>query len=139
MRGDLTLYGRVIEHHIPNNRQGDSNEKENKTCYENTAGIVLFCLLELAFTVIGIQLVLRSAHGDKEKHHISEDEPNTDQCALAADIHHAREKRHQDTGDEEGIRKNLDIYRRTIREKAFGPDHEESDQYLNGNADPVIS
>ena len=42
LRGDNILYRRIVKHYIPNNRQGDSNEKENKTCYENTAGIVLF-------------------------------------------------------------------------------------------------
>ena len=139
MRGDKTLYGRVIEHLVPNNRKDDSNEKEDKTCYENAAGVVLFRLFELARTIIGVQLVLRSAHGDEEKHHIPENEADTDEGAFAANVHHARKEGHQNTGNEEGIGQDLDIYRSAVCKEALGPDHKKSDQHLNANTNSVIS
>ena len=94
---------------------------------------------ELTRAVIGIPLMLHSAHGDEEKHHISEDKSDAKERTLVADIHHARKKGHQYTRNEESVRQDLDIYRRSVREKALGPNHEESDQQLNANANPIIS
>ena len=129
----------MIEHYVPNNRKDNSNEKEDQSRYQNTTVIMLLCLAELALPIVGIALLLGSAHGDEGKDRISQNKSKTNKSTLAADIHHARKKRHQDTGDEEGIRKDLDIYRRAIREKALGPDHQKGDQHLNANTNTVIS
>ena len=94
----------IIKFYIPNSRKDDSNGQEDKTRYQNTAVILLFGLAELTLAVIGISLVLCSAHRDKGKHGVPKYEANAYQRALAADIQHARKKRHQYAGNEERIR-----------------------------------
>ena len=98
----IILY--VIKCCVPNNRKDNTNNKEDQACHKNITVVMLFGLTEFTRAVIGISLVSRSTHRDKGKHDISENEANADEGALAADIHHAREKRHQDAGDEESIR-----------------------------------
>ena len=93
----------MIEHYVPNNRKDNSNEKEDQSRYQNTTVIMLLCLAELALPIVGIALLLGSSHGDEGKDRISQNKSETNQSTLAADIHHARKKRHQYTGDEECI------------------------------------
>lgn len=107
----------IIKCLVPNNRKDDSNEKENKSCHKNRSVIMLFGVAKLTCPVIGIFLVLFSAHRDKGERHISQNESDTDECTFAADIHHAGKQGHQDTGDEESVRQDLDIYRQTMCEK----------------------
>ena len=109
----------LIEFCVPNNRKDDSNGKEEKSRYKNTAIALLFGIFELALTVIGISLLTRSAHGNKGKKRISKRKANTNQGALAADIQHAGKKRHQYAGNKESIGQYLNIYRYAFREKAF--------------------
>ena len=94
---------RVIECQIPNNGKDDSNEKEDQSGHEWIAIAALLGLLKLTGTVIGIDLMSCPTHGNKGKDNISEDKSDTNEGALAADIHHAREKRHQNTRDEECV------------------------------------
>lgn len=94
----------MIKFEVPNNCKDGSNEKEEKSCYKNTAIFLFFRLFELALAVIGISLLLRSAHGDKGQHGVSDYESDAYECAFAADIEHTRKKRHQYTRNEEGIR-----------------------------------
>ena len=100
---NCTQFLYVIKFHIPNNRKDDSNDKEEKTRYKNTAVILLFGIVQLTLAVIGISLVLCSAHRNKCEHGISDHEADTDQSSLATDIQHARKKRHQYTRNEESI------------------------------------
>ena len=93
----------VVKCCVPNNRKGDANEKENKSCDQDIVATMLFGLGKLAGAVISISLVPRSAHRDKGEHCISKDKSDTDECPLAADVHHACKKRHQNTCDEESI------------------------------------
>ena len=98
----IRLY--VIEFRVPNNGKDDANEQEEESRPKNTAAILFLALTELTRTVIGIALVLCSAHGDKGENHVPENESNTYECTLAADVQHARKKRHQYARDEESIR-----------------------------------
>ena len=99
----MILYRGIIKDCVPNNRKDDSNEEEDKSRYKNTVIITLFGLRKLACPVIGISLLLCSAHRDKGKHDISENESDTYKRPLAADIHHARKERHQYTRDKERV------------------------------------
>ena len=136
VHGDF-LY--IIECFGPNNRKNDANEKEDQSRHQNASVIMLFGIGKLALPVIGISFLLCSAHRNKGEHHISQNKSDADKCALAADIHHARKKRHQDARDKERIRKDLDIDRKAVCKKALGPNHEECDHHLNGNTNPIIS
>ena len=109
----------VIEFRVPNNGKDDANDQEEKSRPKNTATILFLALTELTRTVIGIALVLCSAHGDKGENHVPENESNTYECTLAADVHQSRKQRHQYAGDEESVRENLDIYRQAVRKKSF--------------------
>ena len=80
---------------------------------------LLFALAELACTVIGIALLLCSAHRNKGEHNIPENKSDTYEGTLATDVQHAREKRHQHARNEERIRQNLDVDCCTLREKSF--------------------
>ena len=110
---------RVIECQIPNNGKDDSNEKEDQSGHEWIAIAALLGFLKLTGTVIGIDLMSCSAHRNKGKDNISEDKSDTNEGALAADIHHAREKRHQNTRDEECVGQDLDIHRQAMGEKTL--------------------
>lgn len=101
--GDKILCRWSIKYCVPNSRKDDTNEKENKSRYKNMAVVALFGRTKLTLTVIGIFLVPCSSHRDKGKHNVSEDESDADQCTLAADVQHAREKRHQYARDEERV------------------------------------
>ena len=76
----------IIKFYIPNSRKDDSNGQEDKARYQNTAVVLLFSLAELTLAVIGISLVLRSAHRDKSEHSVPQNVANAYQRALAADI-----------------------------------------------------
>ena len=115
----MILYRGIIKDCVPNNRKDDSNEEEDKSRYKNTVIITLFGLRKLACPVIGISLLLCSAHRDKGKHSVSKNKSNSDKRTLAADKQQAREKRHQNTGDEESVRQDLDIDRNAVCEKAL--------------------
>ena len=93
----------VIELYAPNSRENDSNEKEEKSRYKNAAVILLFGLTELPLPIIGIELVSGSSHGKEGEHNVSENESDTYECTLTADVQHAREKRHQYARNEEGV------------------------------------
>ena len=129
----------MIEHYVPNNRKDNSNEKEDQSRYQNTTVIMLLCLAELALPIVGIALLLGSAHGDEGKDRISQNKSETNKSTLAADIHHAGEKCHHDAGDEESVRQDLNIDRCTLAEETLGPDHQKGDQHLNANTNTVIS
>ena len=135
-RVGLCLY--VIKFQIPDNCQDDSNDKEEKSRDKNTGIVLLFCLLELALAVVGVSLLLGSSHGDKGKEGVSKGKSDTDEGTLAADEQHTREERHQDAGNEEGIRQDLDVYRYAFREKALGPDHKEGDKRFNAKANRIF-
>ena len=113
----ILLY--IVECHCPNNGEDDSNGKEDQPRHEDVAIAALLCLLELTGPVVGIQLMLCSAHRDKSKHDISDNKSDTYERSLAADVHHTRKQRHQYAGDEEGIRQDLNIDRHTVGEKAL--------------------
>ena len=129
----------IVERCVPNNRKDDSNEKEDKSCYQNTSVIMLFGFLDLAGPIIGIAFLPGSAHGDEGKDRISQNKSETNKSTLAADIHHAGEKCHHDAGDEESVRQDLNIDRCTLAEETLGPDHQKGDQHLNANTNTVIS
>ena len=93
----------VIEVYVPNNGEDRSNGKEEKSGKKNTSVVVLFRLAELTLAIIGITLVPCSAHGDKGKHHVSQNKPDTYKCAFTADVQHARKKRHQYARYEERV------------------------------------
>ena len=133
----LILY--IVERCGPNNRKDDSNEKEDKSSYKDITVAMLFDFTKLTGAVIDILLMPGSAHRDKGKHNISQDVADADQSTLAADIHQTRIKGHQNTRYEEGIRQDLDIHRKAVSKKAFGPDHKECDNQLNTNANSIIS
>ena len=109
----------IIIFYIPNNRKNDSDAQEKQSRYKNTAVFVLFRLAELSRAVIGVKLVLGSSHRDKGKHHVSENESDSDERALSADEIHRRKERHQDARHEKRIRQDLQIYRRAFGEKAL--------------------
>ena len=93
----------VIEFHIPNNRKDSSNKKEEKSRDKNTAYLVIFGLAQLTRAVIDVFLVSGSTHRDKGQHDVSQHKSDSDQRALAADVHHAREQRHQYARNEECV------------------------------------
>lgn len=93
----------VIKIYVPNNRQDNSNEKEEQSRYKNTAVISLLGLAELTRAVIRISLVLGSAHRDKGEYDISENKSDAYECPLATDVQHACKKRHQYARNEESI------------------------------------
>ena len=128
----------VIELYAPNNRKDDSNEEEEKSRDKNAAVIPLFCLADLTRAVIGVELMSGSAHGDECEHDVSENEPDTDERTLSADEEHSRDECHQNARHKEGIRQDLEIDCRAIREKALGPDHEKTDQQFNAHADGIF-
>lgn len=97
----LILY--VIKLYVPNNRKNDSNGKEEKACYKNTAVISLFSLAHLSLAVIGILLMLSSAHWDKCEHSAFKNKAYSYESAFAAYEKHSRKERHQDTRDEKRI------------------------------------
>ena len=109
----------VIKLYIPNNGKDGSDGKKEKSCYKNTSVITFFGLTELALTVVGISLLPCSSHRDKGKYSISKDETDADECPLAADVQQTCKKRHQYACNEESIRENLKIYRRTMHEKTL--------------------
>ncbi len=93
----------LIIFYVPDNRKDDSDGKEDQSRYENTVITLLFVLAELTLAVIGISLVLCSAHREKGEHDVSKNESDTDQRALTTDVQHAGKKRHQYARDEERI------------------------------------
>ena len=124
----------IIEHQVPDGGKDDSNGKEDQPRHEDVAIAALLCLLELTGPVVGIQLMLFSAHGNEGQHHVAKNEADSDECPFAADEIHGGKERHQDTCDEEGICQNLQIDRRTLGEESLGPNHQEGDQHLNSGA-----
>ena len=109
----------VIEIEIPDSGEDDADGEEEQSRYRNAAVVALFGLAELACAVIGIQLMLRSAHRDEGEHDVAEHKPDADERALAADVEHAGEQRHQDACDEEGVGQDLQIDRRAVDQKAL--------------------
>jgi len=128
----------VIICFAPDNRQDDTNGQKNKSRYPNTAVVLFFGLCKLTRTVIGVSLLFCSAHGDKGKHNVSENESNSYERALTADEEHSRKERHQYARHEEGVCPDLEIDRRALGEKALGPDHAKGDQRLNAKANGIL-
>ena len=101
-RGD-SISG-IIKLYIPNDRKDDSNEKEYKSRYKNTAIISALGLAKLSFAVVRVFLVSRSSHRDKRQRDVSYNKSDSYQSALATDKHHSGKKRHQYSGNEESVR-----------------------------------
>ena len=128
----------VVEGHVPDGREDDSNDQEGKTCHKNTAVVTLLGLAQLTGAVINVELVAGPSHGDERQHDVSQNEADTNEGALATDEQHARDEGHQDTRDEEGVRQDLEIDRRAVGEKALGPDHQKRDHRLNANTNGIF-
>ena len=133
----ISLY--LIERLIPNHRKNHADDQEDKSCHKDTSVITLFHFTKLTFPVISILLMLFSAHRDKGKNRIPQNEADADERTFAADIHHASKRRHQDTRYEERIRQDLDIDRQAVCEEAPGPNHQKTNQRFNGYANRIIS
>ena len=97
----MILY--VIKFYVPNSSKDESNDKEEKSRYKNTSAILIFSFAELTLAVIGISLVLCSAHRDKGEYDVPENESNTYKRPLAANVQHTRKKRHQYARDEKSV------------------------------------
>ena len=83
---------------------------------------------ELSCAVVSILLVLESSHRDKSKNNVSQNESDSEQCALTADEQHSRKEREQYSADEEGICQNLNVHSNAFCEKAFYPDYVKGDR-----------
>ena len=119
---------------MPENHENDTHKQERKSREQKAMIAGLSYTAQLALTVLRIGLVLGSSHGNKGQHHISHNESNAEQSALAADKLNTGKKQEQNARHRKAVRKDLKIYLQIVGKEAVNGKHGNCDANRNANA-----
>ena len=96
--------GHLIKVQIPDHGKDYADRKEQKSCEQNAMIALLFQFRKLALTVLCIDLVLCSAHGDERQKNVSYNESDSYESSLSADEKHSGKQQHQNSRNGKTVR-----------------------------------